>query len=409
MMRRIIITISILVLSYSLFANFNFFPDNPANIANRNYSQITFPGLTYEFNVNNSLLRFDDINLFQEGRRLKESEKTMLTSDNIDLYGNFNTTLVDFGKENWNFSIKTIVTFDVELLDKMYTKLVFYGNESDVVYVSHNSEGSKAFAFCKASLDYAYPEALNLGMIPRLFPFETENKFVSGLRDLPVYVGGKINLNYSLVYAGVVESRQEFGTLPDSTFYDIYTRFLYTDEDYSGKLNPSFGFGLKVPFYSGFFHLSMDNIFLQLRYEDLAGGEYSKVVTDSLLWLQEGHEAFEYENIENDSIHAESKTLKINPSFCIGAEYQFFNKLDVMMRYTNNQFAYIDRFYTAAGIQYGKIPLQIGLGYDENVYFQFKTGLNFNKFEWMIGSTFYHGFFRYAKGIGFQSAIKIKY
>jgi len=408
-MKKIVITISILLINLVLFANFSFFPENPAEIAQRNYSQITIPGLTYELNVNNSLFRLDDINLFQEGRKLRESEKKLLISDNINLYGNFNTTLIDFGDKNWNFSIKTIVTIDVELLDKTYTKLVLYGNNADVVYITHNSENSEAFAFSKARIDYAYPNALNLGMIPKLFPLETDNKFVSVLRDHPVYVGGNINFNYSLIYAGVAESRQEFGTMADSTYYDVYARFLHSDEEFTGQVNPSFGLGVKVPFYSGYFHFSMDDIFLQLRYENLVGGEYSKVVTDSLLWLQEGYEAFEYESIENDSIRVRSKILKMNPSFCIGAEYRFFNKLDVMMSYTNNKFAYLDGFYSAAGIQLGIIPFQTGLGYDENVYFQFKTGLNFNKFEWMVGTTFYHGFFRYAKGIGLQSAIKIKF
>ena len=408
-MKKNIITISILLISFALFANFSFFPENPTSIVHRNYSQITIPGLTYELNLNNSLLRLDDINLFQQGRRLKESEKKLLTRDNFNLYGNFNTTILDFGKKNWNFSLKTITTFDIELLDKMYTKLVFYGNEADVAYISHNGEESKAFAFCKASFDYAYSRALNLGMISGLFPPETENKFVSGLRDLQIYVGGSINLNYPLVYAGVIESRQEFGTMADSTFYDVYARFLHSDEEFSGQLHPSFGLGLTVPIYNGFFHFSLDDIFLQLRFKDLVGGEYSEVVTDSLLWFQDGHEAFEYENIENDSIRVGSKTLKINPSFCIGAEYTFLNKLNVMMCYTNNQFAYLDGFYSAVGTQLSIIPLQTGLGYDENMYYQFKTGLNFNKVEWMIGTTFYHGFFRYAKGIGLQSAIKIKF
>lgn len=408
-MKKYIITISILLISFALFANFNFFPENPTNIVHRNYSQITIPGFTYELNLNNSLLRLDDINLFQQGRRLKGSEKKLLTRDNLNLYGNFNTTILDFGNKNWNFSLKTITTFDMELLDKTYTKLVFYGNEADVAYISNNGEGSKAFAFCKASFDYAYPKALYLGMISGLFPTETENKFVSGLRDLNIYVGGSINLNYSLVYAEVIESRQEFGTMADSTFCDVYARYLHSDENFAGQLHPSFGLGLTVPFYSGFFHLSLDDIFLQLRYKNLVGGEYSMVVADSLLWFQDGHEAFEYENIQNDSIRVESKTLKINPSFCIGAEYTFFKKLDVMMRYTNNQFAYLDGFYSAVGTQFSKIPLQTGLGYDGNMYFQFKTGLNFNKVEWMIGTTFYHGFFRYAKGIGLESSMKIKF
>ena len=408
-MKKSILILTFVFITISLFANFSFFPENPADIALRSYSHITLPGVTYELSVNNTFLRFDDLNLFQKGRRLSESEKKLLTNEDIDLFGSFNTSLVDFGHKNWNFSIKTIVAFDVEVLDKMYTNFVFNGNESNVAYTSHSGEGSQVFAFWKASFEYAYPKPLSLGLIPGLFPSNTENIFVSGLRDLPIYIAGNIDFNYSLAYAGIVESSQSFGTMTDSTYYDIYTRFMNTDTESSGQFHPSFGFGLKIPVYNGFFHFSMDDIFLQLHYKDLEGWIYAKEVTDSLAWMQPGHEAFEYENIEDDQIRTKSKTVKINPSFCVGAEYPFFNKLTLMMRYANDQFAYNNGFYTATEFKLGAIPFQMGMGYHENVLYQIKTGLNFGKFEWMLGITSYYGFFRYARGVGLQSAIRIKY
>jgi hypothetical protein len=408
-MKKSIIILTFVLISISLFADFGFFPENPADLAQRNYSQITIPGVSYELSLNNTFLRFDDLNLFQKGRILSESEKNLLTNEDITVFGNFNTSLVNFGHKNWNFSIKTLASCDIEVLEKMYTKFVFSGNESDVHYTGDNGEGSNALVFLKTSFDYAYPKPLNFGMIPGLFPSETNNIFLSGLRDLPIYVGANINLNYSLQYAGIVESEQYFGTFKDSTYYSIYTRFMNTDAESSGQLSPSFGFGLKVPFYSGNFHFNIDDLFLQLTYRDLEGWIYAKSVTDSLDLMQTYYEAVEHVNIENDTIRTKSKTVKINPSFTIGAEYQFFNKLDVMMRYTNDQFSYNNGFYTAAGIKLGGLPFQFGLGYRENVFYQIKTGLNFKKFEWMIGTTSYYGFFRYARGFGIQSEIRIKY
>ena len=408
-MKKTIITISVLAVCFALFGSFEFFPENPANIANRNYTHITFPGLTYEFNINNTLLQLDDINMFQEGRLLTDGEKKKLTSGNLDLLGDFNTTLLDFGDRHWNFSLKAVAAFNAGLLDKTYSKIVFYGNEVNHPYSTEVGKGSEVFAFWKASFTYALPFELNLGMIPGVFPSETDNVILSTIRDMPIYIGANLNINYSLQYGGLIESSQEFGSMPDSMYYDIHALYAYTDEKSTGSMNPSLGFGFKAKILDGYFHFNVDDVFLQLTYNNLAGGEFVKVGVDSLLYLQEGHEIFEIENSENDSLRVKKRTVKFNPSVSFGTEYTFFKNLDVMMKYSSNELTQADGFAIGAGYQLGVIPLQAIFGLSENSYYKFQTGLKFSKFEWVTGMTFYHGFFRYAKGIGLNSSIDFRF
>ncbi|MFC1898239.1 hypothetical protein ACFLYJ_01575 [Candidatus Cloacimonadota bacterium] len=407
-MKKIIIVLTILATSFILSANLDFFPENPANYALRNYTHISFPTMT-EFNIANTLLVFDDINIFEEGHHLTENEKEKLTSGNLDIIGNFNTTFVEFGSKNWNFYFGVIGSFELGVLDKTYSEFVFYGNEANELYETEIGKGSKAFTYWKSSFAYALPYTVSLGMIPGLFPADTDNNFISVMRDLPIQVGANLNINYSMQYAGILESYQDFGTTPDSAYYDLHAKYGFSDEKTSGRMNPSLGFGLKAQYLDGSFHFSMDDIFLQLSYRNLAGGRYVKTVSDYLSYLQPDYQSEEWANIENDSLRIKEETIKFKPSVSIGAEYTFWKKLDVMMKYSSNELTLMDGFVIGAGYQLGILPLQAKLGFSELNYFNFQSGLRFSKFEWISGITFYNGLFRYAKGMGFNSTIDFKF
>jgi len=396
------------MISLPTFALFDSNSENPAGIAHRNYAQLYFPGLTYDLNISNSLLQLDDINMFREGKVLSEKDKKILTSGNLDLLGSFKTTALDFGYKNWNFSVEAITCWEAKLLDNTYSKIVFYGNELNKAYETHAGKGSEAFGFVKTSVTYAYPHDLSLGMIPGLFP-EKADGILGTLKDMPINVGARLNLNRALAYGGVLESDQQFGSMPDSAYYNIYGKVAYSDEDTKGKLSPSFGFGLQTTFGDGKFNFSLDDIGLKLSYDDLAGGEISKVVTDSLLYLQNNFESYEYENIENDSLRISSIKKTFNPSFSIGVEYNFWEKLDAILKYSSSQISNNDGLLVGASYNLGCMPLQAFYGNNGISYYQFNTGLRFNHFEWEVGATFYHGFFRYTKGIGLNSGMVFKF
>jgi hypothetical protein len=80
-----------------------------------------------------------------------------------------------------------------------------------------------------------------------------------------------------------------------------------------------------------------------------------------------------------------------------------------MSKDINNQHSHKNGFSFGAGYQLGWWPFQTVIGYDNNIFYKFKTGLIFDKFEWLVGSTFYHGFFRYGKGVGLNSSMMFKF
>ncbi|MCF7794519.1 MAG: hypothetical protein K9N39_11020 [Candidatus Cloacimonetes bacterium] len=407
-MKKIIFISLVVAISIPMLALFEFNPENPANIARRDYTQIVFPGLTYNFNFNNSLLKFNDISMFEEGNVLTNSDKELLTSENIRLFGSFNTTLLEAGYQNWNLSIKAIGFFDAEVLDKKYSEIVFYGNQVDENYETNVGKGSEGFAMWKTAITYAYPRDLNPGMIPGLFSKESEG-IIAEIRDMPINLGARFNINHSLAYGGIVESSQQFGSVPDSTYYDIYAKYAYSDGDTKGMTSASLGFGLITEFMGATFHLSLDDIFLKLSYDDLAGGEVSQVGTDSLLYFQEDHEIYEYENIDNDSLRLGSRTRSISPSFSMALEYTFLEKIDAVIKYSSSELSNQDGFLLGGSYELGVLPLQAFYGNNGSSYYQFISGLKFDNFEWKMGATFYHGFFGYAKGIGLHSGMVFRF
>jgi hypothetical protein len=408
-MKKILLIALTLSLCYGLFGNFDFFPENPANIADRYHSQICLPFLTNQFNFENSALQLDDINMFQEGYILDSKDKKKLTEDDIEIYSNFKIHLLDFGHRNWNFSLQTLAFANVEVLDKMYCDLVFNGNNTNIAYSSHTGEGSEAFSFWKATFNYAYPKGLSMGMIPGLFPADSTSAFVEYMRDMTLYFGANINFNYSMMYGTIIESEQNFGSMPYNAYYDYTAHLQYSDEYSVGRLTPSLGFGMKARIFEGYLHASIDDLFMQLNYKNLGAGVYYKEVVDSLLYFDLEHEPFEIEDFEDDSTRVKNKYVKIKPSVSVGMEYTFFQKLNVMAKYINEQYSYKNGFSFGTGYQLACIPMQAVMGYDKNIFYEFNTGLIFKGFEWKMGATFYHGFFRYGKGIGLDSAFVFKF
>lgn len=406
---KIIITIIILTLSLSLFGNFDFFPENPANNADRINSQIHIPFSTYEMNFNNSILRLEDMLMFQKGHYLTDNEKSILTADDFVVDFNTTTNFLNFGHKYWNFEFGLKTFGNVEILDKMYSNLVIYGNDTNRPYVSNTGEGSNVFSFWRATLNYALPKGVSLGMIPNLFPEEESNSFVEYLRDMTLYVGANINLDYSMMYASIDESSQEFGSMDDSLYYHYKAHFKYTDEGSVGRLTPSFGFGIKARIFNGNFHAQIDDVFMQLNFKNLAGGWYDTYYRNDLFYFDKDYEAIEETFMEDDSTRVKNRYVKFKPTVSVGLDYTIFNNFEVMGKYINNQHSYKNGFSLGAGYQAGQFPIQSVVGYDDNVFFEFKTGLIFERFEWMTGATFYHGFFRYGKGVGLESSMKIKF
>jgi hypothetical protein len=263
---KLIITVFVVLLISRFYGFFENFPENPANIATRQNSELYFPGLHHSFHLSNSLLtiqEFDDI--FKKNNFLSVSEKEILSKNDLSFCFDHTADILSFGNNSWNVKLTSIILGNANLLDKQYTELILYGNEANKHYLAHSGEGSEAMMLFKTQMNYAYPK-----------PLETQ----IALLPVKVFFGANINFYLPELYGKLLESTQEFGTLQTGTYYRLKNKYTYSDEDSFGRLSPAFGIGTKVNFLEGTFHLSVDDLFAKLRYKNLSLGTYEKIYGD---------------------------------------------------------------------------------------------------------------------------------
>ena len=417
-MKKILI-LSILLISFiSLSAEFNFFGNNPATLANRNQVEFRIPGFNLETELSNSILSLENLKIFdttkyEDGSLMSDKDKAILTAKDLDVMLNLKAEIFGYGYDNWDFSLQTIIHADMELLDKQYTKIVFYGNEANKDYVVHSGENSKAFSFIKSSLKYAYPEPMNIGMINSEFEnYLKTSKLGQYLNEMPIWLGANINLYYTILYGEVLDSDQYFGAMVDSLYYNYQIHAKYSDASSNGKLSAGIGFGTKIGVLeNGWAYFSLDDIFANLTYRDLAGITYEGVFVDSLLYLEgDNYEAFN-ESTQDDSTRYKKQTVNIKPTVTFGFEYIPITDLTIEAKYENCNYGMRNGFSLGAGYLVKKIwPIKIICGYGNGAGFsELQTGLKFNFMEYDLAFSSSGGIFNKAKGIGFKTGLKFKF
>ncbi len=386
---------------------------NPAEFGDRTNWLLGIPVLNFKVDVGNSLLNFTQLEIFDKdrydnGHVMTDSEKKLLTQDDLIINSGLNLNLLEIGYRNYNLRIDGYGFLNSKVLDKKYTELALYGNETNKEYVFKAGEDSKGYAFLKASFAYSYPKPLNLGMVFKAN--KEKNSFWNDVLDYPVYAGINLNLYRSIKFFHMDESIQRFGSMDDSLYYNYYSKYYFTDDDSKGKYSLGLGFGFKFLLPEGQVHLSLDDICAKLNFEDLAGGEFEGEYVDYLLYFHnDEYDPFD-ESYENDSLRVKSRSVSFNPTFRFIAYHQIYSRLDLILKYQSSSYEY--PMGLAGGINYSPwnfLPLQFITGYDDNVYFGFTGGLHFKNIEYTLGVTFFHGFFNHARGLGFTNILKIKF
>ncbi len=396
----------ILLFSSSLLLaqNEDFF-SNPSTIATRDNSSITIPLISFEADIANSLLQLDDINIFQKGNELSNSEKSLLTTDDLNINFDLNTKILNFGNKNWDFDFSIHSHADLHLLDKKFSDLILNGNETNYDYETNSGDNSIAYLFSKATFKYAFTTPFQFN---QLIKNEAKNNFINYLKNMPIYYGVNVNLNYPIFYGEVLESTQNFGTMNDSLYYHTDLKFSYFElEESSTSFSVSFGFGAMLEIPKGWAYFKLDDLFGSLSFENLVASEYQEDYCNELMLFDEDYEPFQ-ESYENDSLRVDSKKIVFHPSLELGAEYEIIDNLSLLTKYKNVQYE------TKNGISFGAeydslFPFQLICGFSDNVYYESKIGVKMKHFEWSVSSTFHHGFFRYAKGVGISSEMMVKF
>ncbi len=407
-MKTIYWTSLLILITCSLMAT-SFFSDNPAGYARRKGIELVIPVTTFQANFRNSSLSLTDLEMFQEGHVLKDSEKDKLVDADLDTDIHVSMEPLSFGYRNWQFRQQLFVTAHANILKKEFSEMVFYGNEIDSVYQVEAFKGTHALGFSKTSFAWSYPEDISLKALPNdatgLASLDGALEFLSGMS---VNLGAQMNFYYGAGYGKVLNSSQEFGSLPDSNFYKVSMKYGFTDGDSDGSLVAGMGFGLRLNLPKGAFHFYMDDIMLaDMRFSNLAGGLYEANYQDSLLYLQEDFEPFDESN-QNDSLRISKHKVRISPTIVWGLEYNVYQKLDAMIRIQRSDYLANDGI--SFGVSYpltSVIPMKLSVGFGEQTSIEYQTGLQFEHFSWDIGYIWYDGFFNGSHGLGLKSGMKL--
>lgn len=402
--------LTILFCSASLFAGWNPEDNNPASISQNYQVNFSMPGFTNQLNAKNSLLRIDDLIIFDKnridnGHVLSQTEIDILTAKDLSFGLGFSSNIFELGIRNFRFSVNSYGVGKGEVLDKDLVDLILGDNETNVGYSFDTGENSKAFAFVKTSLDYSWPHSFEPGK-----DWEpTRNNFLNRILNPTLFVGGRLSLYNSANYAEISDSSIEFGSMEDSLFYDYYMRYAYTSNAPKSIISPGFGLGVIAEYENARASLFIDDLFTKLYFQDLKGGEYEGQFADSLLFFHsDDYEPFD-ESYENDSLKVARKSLTIRPSLEFSVQSNVWKELDLTLKYQYSDYRMLNRFSLTTGYTVAKIvPLRLVLGYDEQMYYHFATGIKSRVVEFYLGSTFHHGFFRYMKGFGLETGLKFK-
>lgn len=412
MFRKIVFVMSLILIITNTHAFFSMFSDNPAYIATRYHSEIYVPGTVMNFHFDNSLLSFKDFEMFQADHVLTSAEKRLLTKKNLDIYASFGSDFLHYGYQNWDFTLSLHGLMRANILDKQFTKIVFYGNELDKKYTMYNGDDTYFVSFAKMAMRYGHQTAFQLDFINEVnTPYPLVNNVVDHIREMPIYFGANMNLYTPLAYGEVVESKQEFGTTPESNFYDYTMHYIYSDDETLNNAQTHWGFGLgfKAELPDGWFYFHLDDIFASLTYRNLAGGLYEGTYIDSLLYFDEDFEPFD-ESYENDSLRVSRKRYSLSPSVKFGVEHGVWEDFSISVQYYHSKFNYQKGF--SFGVEWDKIdwlPLKFTIGSAENRYYEFRSGLNFKHFQLLVAPIYYNGFFSRTKGLGFRTGMKVTF
>ncbi|MFO7896992.1 MAG: hypothetical protein R6U84_08670 [Candidatus Cloacimonadales bacterium] len=412
-----IILISILILAVNLWSEFDFFASNPARLAERNFSEIRITGFNLEMNVKNSLINWNSLQIFDtsqyaDGSVMSNSDKKILTAADLTIDANLQAELLGFGYKNWDFSSKLITTADLNLLDKKYSKIVFYGNEIDTEYQATAGKNSLAYGWVRSTLQYSHPQEFFLGMLhPRVEAYLEKSDWSSLLNAMPIYLGAQLNLDYSLAFAEVLQSQQNFATTSEVNYYNYLLRAKHSDAETRGKIDLSLGLGAEVAVMkNAILHFSLNDLFAKLEFEDLAGITYEGTFIDSLDYLNEDYEAFD-QSTENDSLRYSSHQIDLKPSVLLGFEYYPWPQWQFQAKYDGRDYSLSQGFSLAAGYQIlDYLPVKLLMGNNHGAFFtEIQTGLNFANFDFDLAFSNNSGWFNYAKGLGFRTGMKVKF
>ena len=387
-----------------LWAEFKFFPENPASIAGREYSQIRVPGADFSLMLVNENMHLEDLetslSYFQKNHILSDDEKNFIkekfAGNNIDIFAK--VSLLDFGYKNSQFFVKSYANGKLLNLDENILELLLQGKDfsSTDEYKYNLATGSEVVSFAKFSYDKAY-----------LLNPEKMWQHFKVYFDFPIYFGYRISIYQPIYYYKIDDNTYKFtnsGLENDSTL-TISSNILESDVVNDNTIGLGLGTGFKIRFPKGWLSFSVDDILGNMTFYT------NRTVKNTSTTLGD------YLN-DNDSVSSKTKTMEavkyeLNPSFSAGLEYSLIDGIDYLIKYVSCEYENQNTFYTGVNLQYiNFMPVQLiyGKNKDKKEIYSIKLGLYFPYWESALEATFYEGLFNSAKGFSLSADLfKIKF
>ncbi len=375
--------------------------DIPAVRAYDKSSYFVFPLISSNINFTNTLINYNNLNIFYEDHFITDNEKKLLTKNDLKIFLTYKTPILKMGIKNFGMDMSFYTTTKATILDKQLTKLVLYGNDKDK-YTLHNGKNSILYTFGKLKFYYAYDKPIKLSFIPSLktdYPFL--NNTVEYIRNLPLYFGANLNFYKPIVYGEVLDAEQNFGTNISESYANYKLDIIYTDISegkYKRKTTAGLGFSIAGDLKRGYFYMDLDDIFGGIKFDNLTEKIFQGTFQDSLTHFQS-----EYETVNNDTIIEKTRNRykSISADFTIGAEYDVYKGVYATFEYRNSKYKYPDGISIGARKTFLTIlPLGFKIGYDNIMNYQLLAGLYFTNLEFYVKFTTFGGFFNYANGTG---------
>ncbi|MBN2461332.1 MAG: hypothetical protein JXB60_06965, partial [Candidatus Cloacimonetes bacterium] len=162
-----IITLPVFILlPFYLQAHLSMAYDNPAYPLDCNW-ELIIPAVNFIADMDNSLISLDNLSIFDKdrydnGHIMSDEEKEILTAGDLVLSGAFAFDILGVRYRQWGLKLKALAYFKGKILDKQYTEIALYGNETNKIYHFNAGKGAKGYGFFKAALNYNYPHAFDL-------------------------------------------------------------------------------------------------------------------------------------------------------------------------------------------------------------------------------------------------------
>ena len=388
-----------------LLAEFKFFPENPASIAGREYSQIRVPGADFSLMFINDNMGLEDIetslSYFQKNHALTDDEKKFIkekfAGNKFDIFAK--ASLLDFGYQNSQFSVKAYASGKLLNLNENVLELLLQGENfsSTDEYKYNLATGSKVFSFAKFSYDKAY-----------LLNSEKMWEHFKVYFDFPIYFGYRINIYQPIYYYKIDDNTYSFKNVNgiETDTLTISSDIIESDVVNDNTIGLGFGTGFKVRFPKGWLSFSVDDVLGNMTF--YANRTVKKTNTTKIDYLNKA-----------DTVSSKTKTMEavkyeFNPSFSAGLEYSLINGIDFLLKYVSCEYENQNTYYTGVNLQYiNFMPVQLiyGKNQDEKKeIYTIKLGLYFPYWESALEATFYDGLFNSAKGFSLSADLfKIKF